>query len=359
MNLHELGLRARDENVLSMVLLELTYACNLDCSFCYNDLALRGRRVPLERYLSLLDELADMGVLWLTLSGGEPLLYPKFFELGAYARSKGFVVKVKTNGVPVNRRNAERLKAEVDPFLIEMSLHGAQAETHDRLTQVPGSFERMLDNIEFLQSLGMKIHLNCTLTRLNEDEVTQMYALADRLGVRLNISPEVTPRDNGDLAPLDLTASREGVTHMLRTTLQRAAALRDRDTLVVNVKAPDEPDKQPASAGQKACGAGSTNLTIDPFGNVYPCVQFRRKVGNIHEQTIGEMWNGSGVLKEVRDLAGQALQVAQKQGLKHICMGVNELSMGDPLVSPPTKLESLRTRERLEWEINGQQPDAS
>jgi MoaA/NifB/PqqE/SkfB family radical SAM enzyme len=147
MRFEQLIRRARDENVLNSVLLELTYACNLHCTFCYNDLNLRGRRVALQAYKTLLDDLTEMGVMSLTLSGGEPLMYQHFFELGNYAREKGFVIKVKSNGIPLNRRNAERLKTEVDPFIVETSLHGARPESHDRLTQVPGSFDRLLKNI--------------------------------------------------------------------------------------------------------------------------------------------------------------------------------------------------------------------
>ena len=144
MSVSQLFIRSRDENILNSVLLELTYSCNLHCTFCYNDLNLRGRRVQLEGYKTLLDDLADMGVMSLTLSGGEPLMYQHFFELGAYAREKGFVIKVKSNGIPLNLRNAQRLRAEVDPYVVETSMHGARAESHDRLTQVPGSFDRLL-----------------------------------------------------------------------------------------------------------------------------------------------------------------------------------------------------------------------
>ncbi|MDX1461081.1 MAG: radical SAM protein, partial [Xanthomonadales bacterium] len=144
MSIQRLFDRSREANVLNSVLLELTYGCNLDCSFCYNDLAQTGRRLSQRQYLELLDELAGMGVLSLALSGGEPLLYPGFFELGHRARALGFVIKVKSNGLPLNRRNAERLRAEVDPFVVDISVHGAKPETHDRLTRVPGSFERLM-----------------------------------------------------------------------------------------------------------------------------------------------------------------------------------------------------------------------
>lgn len=359
MSVKQLLNRAREENVLNSVLLELTYSCNLDCTFCYNDLNLRGRRLSLADYRRLLDDLAAMQVMHLILSGGEPLLYRHFFELGAYARERGFVIKVKSNGVPLQRRNAERLKAEVDPFIVEMSIHGAGPDTHDRLTQVPGSFERLLRNIEDLKDVGLRLTLNSTLTRWNEGEVGEMIALCDRLGVRLQFNPEVTPRDDGDLSPLEIAPSAAGIENMVRVSLARARGSEQPGRLPIRLKPSEKDADRLDPKKQKVCGAGSTGLTIDPFGNVYPCVQFRRKAGNVHEQPIHDIWANSAVLADVRDLAGQALLVARKRGLKQFCMGVNELRMGDPLTPPPSKLEIDRIFQRVHWEEGAGGQDAA
>ena len=90
--------RAWNENRLVSVLLELTYACNLDCAFCYNDLELEGKPLTLAQYRTLLEELAGLSVLDLTLSGGEPLAHPSFFDIGGYAHELGFVIRIKSNG---------------------------------------------------------------------------------------------------------------------------------------------------------------------------------------------------------------------------------------------------------------------
>ena len=359
MSLAQLFNRAREENVLNSVLLELTYGCNLDCSFCYNDLNLRGRRISLDHYKTILDGLAEMGVLSLTLSGGEPLLYQHFFELGAHARKRGFVIKVKSNGVPLNRTNAERLKAEVDPFLVEMSIHGARPESHDRLTQVDGSFDRLIRNIAILKSLGLRLKLNSTLTRLNEHEVEEMFALCDQLDIQLQFDPEVTPRDDGDLSPLELSPSNDGIANMMRVSMQRVRTATKTDTLPIRLKPDFESAQKQDKKKQKVCGAGSTNVIIDPFGNVFPCVQFRRSVGSVHEQSIREIWEGSAQLEEVRELAGRALDVARSKGMKQFCMGLNELRTGDPLESPESKLEIDRIHQRVDWELNTKDQDAA
>src|SRR3954463_4043502 len=132
MSLARLMATAWRENLLVSVLVELTYRCNLDCFFCYNDLGLRGEPLRTGQYLDLFAELRDLEVLHLTLSGGEPLAHPDFLRLGARARDLGFVLRVKSNGHALRGEALRRLLAEVDPFLVEVSLHGANAATHDR-----------------------------------------------------------------------------------------------------------------------------------------------------------------------------------------------------------------------------------
>ena len=152
-----------------------------------------------------------MQVLNLVLTGGEPLAHPDFLRLGRRARELGFVLRIKSNGHALRGALARRIKEEIDPFVVELSLHGARAETHERQTRVPGSFERLLANIREMLALGFRLKLNSTLTAWNEGEIEEMHALADALGVRLNIGSEVSPRDDGDRNPLAISASPEGL----------------------------------------------------------------------------------------------------------------------------------------------------
>jgi MoaA/NifB/PqqE/SkfB family radical SAM enzyme len=326
------------ENLLFSVLLELTYRCNLDCFFCYNDLGLRGEPLSREQYFQLLADLREMEVMNLTLSGGEPLAHPDFLALGARARELGFVVRVKSNGHALRGELARRVREEVDPFLIEVSLHGATAPTHDRQTRVPGSFDRLLANLRELRELGLRVKLNSTLTRWNEGEIEGMLALADALGLPLQVDPEVTPRDDGGREPLQVAPSREGVLRLFRLQFARGrgevARGGDDGTVPVPV--------------HKHCGAGSAGIAVDPYGNVYPCVQWRRPVGSLHRQRIGEIWQGSAGLAEVRELTVRAKERLGAEGpgshLLNFCPG-SAAQAGDPLSLYPA---AVQRREILE-----------
>ncbi len=325
-------------NHLLSVMLELTYRCNLDCFFCYNDVGLRGRPLSTERYLQLFEELAELQVLNLVLTGGGPLAHPDFLRLGRAARELGFVVRVKSNGHALRGELARRLRDEVDPFLVETSLHGACAATHDRQTRVPGSFERLLANLAEMRHLGLRIKLNATLTAWNEGEIAEMYALASDLGLPLTFDPEVTPRDDGSREPLSIAPSRAGMRRLYE--LQMAGDPVGGEAVEI---APQGDGVVPAVGGGKHCGAGSSGLTIDPYGNVYPCVQWRRPAGNLHKSTLQEIWTGSKALAEVRELS-TAVATRLAQGgpgfaLGGFCPGTAESVTGDPLAVYPAMEE--------------------
>lgn len=325
--------RTWSENRLVSVLLELTYRCNLDCFFCYNDLALRGTPLAFEQYDALLRDLAAMNVFTLVLTGGEPLAHPDFFRVGGLARELGFVVRVKTNGHAVRGELARRLREEVDPFVVEVSLHGATAETHDRQTRVPGSFERLQANLREMLALGLRVKVNSTLTSWNETEVEAMYALTDSLGLQLRFDLQVSPRDDGDRTPLAVVPTREGITRLMRIDDERAGA---------GAQSAIQTDDVPPAPG-KHCGAGSAGIAIDPFGNVYPCVQWRRAVASLHTQSIREVWGGNATLDEIRDTTAAVRDVvaAHPRGkLLNFCPGLAEVLTGSP-VQVPKEMERV------------------
>jgi mycofactocin biosynthetic radical S-adenosylmethionine protein MftC len=349
--------KAWQENLLFSVLIELTYRCNLDCFFCYNDLRLRGETLSRAEYWQFFDDLRQMEVLNLTLSGGEPLAHPDFLALGSRARELGFVVRVKSNGHALRGELARRVRDEIDPFLIEVSLHGATAATHDRQTRVPGSFDRLLSNLQELARLGLRVKLNSTLTRWNELEIAGMFALADALGLPLQVDPEVTPRDDGDRDPLEVAPSREGVLRLFRLQFERgrAAAGPGGTTGAIEVARGGDDGTVPVPV-HKHCGAGSAGIAVDPYGNVYPCVQWRRPVGNLHRQSIREIWRSSAGLNEVRDLTVQVKEMMDAQGpgahLLNFCPGSAAGQTGSPLalysaaVQRKDLLEQVMAEER-------------
>ena len=298
--------------------LELTYACNWRCVFCYNPRHHDLRRLSVEEWTRVLDDLRSLGTLNVTLTGGEPLSHPRFLEIARAVRERAFTLRLLTNGTLVTERLADDV-ASLHLLGVEMSLHGARAETHERTTGAPGSFDALLAAVGRLKRRGVPLVLKTVLTRLNETELDEMIALVAGLGVPYRVDSTLTPRDDGDRGPHAFRASEEAIERLYR----RLAAIGQL------------PEAERWTGGTN-CGLGRVTVAVDPEGNVYPCMQWRHSaLGNVRSTPLAELWRGSPVREEAAGLARAANDrlVGAGPALARFpfCPALAQQRSGDPL----------------------------
>jgi MoaA/NifB/PqqE/SkfB family radical SAM enzyme len=269
--------RALEQAIPMFAHLELTYSCNWRCGFCYNPRRFDRRRLRLAEWEAVLDGLRAMGTLTVTLTGGEPLTHPEFFEIAEAVRRRAFALRIFTNGSLVTDAVAARITA-LRPLAVELSLHGATPHVHDRTTGCAGSFEALSRGVRALKEAGVSLVLKTPLTTLNEAELDDMIALTERWGVPYRIDSTLTPKDDGDRSPLAYAASQEAI-----------------ERLMVRMKALGQlPTVGERSEGGYNCGLGRLTLAVDPEGNVFPCLQWRhRALGNVRQAPVKELWGSS------------------------------------------------------------------
>ena len=146
------------------VLFELTFVCNHACSFCYN-CPTGQKEMNTAEVIDALRKLAEFNVLYLTLSGGEPLVRKDFFEIARAARDMGFALRIYTNGYLIDEAMAKKIRTIANPVEMEISLHGGRPETHDKLTCVPGSFQKICSAVKVLRAEGIKVNFKVPVTR--------------------------------------------------------------------------------------------------------------------------------------------------------------------------------------------------
>jgi radical SAM protein with 4Fe4S-binding SPASM domain len=145
---------------------------------------------------------------------------------------------------------------------------------------------------------------------------------------------------------------------MMRITLERSRALTLSNAAInkqsVAIRVPGKADSEAATDAPKRvknCGVGSTNIAVDPFGNVYPCVQYRRAVGNLHEKSMREIWEDSDLLDEIRELAYQARDSAVASKVDNYCLGAANLITGNPLKIHPTARQNDKISKKIRKEL--------
>lgn len=318
--------RVREKRLLHSASLELTYQCNLNCFYCYNDRQKNGRMLSLAEYRVLLNDLAEMQTLFLMLTGGEPMLHPHFFEIGHLACELGFVVSIRTNGHLLDRPAALKLKTEVEPYLVVVSLHGATAEVHDRQTRVTGSFDRLMKNIKEAKEIGLRCECISTPTSWNEHQIEEMFALSDALDAPLKFQGPVGPRDNGDTTPLTIQPTEETWNQIMALQKERCEKQENSEdpTEAPAAVLPIENHEKPAM-----CSVGVSGVDIDPFGNVQACMHLQESAGNLHEQSIKDIWGKSPLFLRARARAIEAAEqfvnkTPRQFGAPLFCIGVEE-----------------------------------
>lgn len=288
--------RALELGVPLSVQFDLTYRCNERCVHCYLDHDDHGEMTTAE-VKDVTNQLADAGVFFLTLSGGEVLVRRDFFEIVEYARMRLFNVKVKTNGVLINDRAARRL-SELGVQDVQISVYSHRAEVHDAITKFPGSFARTLNAITLLKSQGIKVTIANILMRQNISDYDGVHALARDLEAHYTLDPTITPMMDGDKSILKY-----------RISGTELAEIFQQSDLVGNVEefcAPPQPVDDDILDGLP-CSAGHTACYISPYGDVFPCVQFPLPSGNLRRQRFLDIWQDSPQLKEVRSIRARDL----------------------------------------------------
>jgi radical SAM protein with 4Fe4S-binding SPASM domain len=309
--------------------LEITRRCPLDCQHCYNnlamgDLAARRHELTKEEYFSILDDLSAMGVIWLLFTGGEVFARKDFLEIYAYANRKGFLITLFTNGILINERIADYLR-EFPPFAVEITLYGRTRDTYEKLTQLPGSYDRCMRGIRLLVERGLPLKLKTVATSINRHEVFSMKAFAEQeLGVEFKFDSMINPRIDCSSAPLAVRLSpEEAVALELHWP---DVATEHRRTLAREQESP------PASSQTLySCGGGVRAFAIDPYGHMSICVLSHQDTYDIRAGSVREGWEQ--FLLKVRQRERRELSKCIGCRIRSVCSmcpANGELENGDP-----------------------------
>lgn len=326
LDLHQ---RVGEKRIPIEVSLEVTRRCPLECQHCYNnlpmsDLGARNRELSKQEYFALLDELADMGVLWVLFTGGEIFARKDFLEIYTHAKSKGFLITLFTNGILINEKIADYLR-EYPPFGIEITLYGRTKETYETLTAMPGSYDRCMRGIRLLLDRGLPLKLKTVGTSINKHEVREMRRFAEEeLGVEFKFDALLNPRIDCSRAPLGIRLSPDEVVSLDLQWQKLADA--HRQSLHRELASPNY-----GSDAVYGCGGGIKSFAIDPYGMMSICVLSHRDTYDIRQGSVRAGWEK--FLFEVREkkrTRPSKCITCRLHSVCSMCPANGELENGDP-----------------------------
>jgi radical SAM protein with 4Fe4S-binding SPASM domain len=265
---------------------ELTFGCNLRCKHCYlgrfRD-GIPGRHeFSRQEWHTLFDQIADEGCLWLLLTGGEPLTRADFLDLYMYAKRKGFLFTLFTNGTLLTPRIADIL-AEWRPFAVEITLYGRTQATYERITGVPGSHARCMRGIELLVERSIPLKLKTVLMTLNRHELWDIKAFAESLGVSFRFDPLLNAGLDGDATPTQLRLSPQEVVEFDLADARRRESWREFCERFMGQAGNSE--------SLYVCGAGLNAFHIDAQGQLAACLMARQPSYDLRRGSFRQGWH--------------------------------------------------------------------
>ena len=306
-----------------LVVWDITYACNLKCKHCY---ASAGKslenELTTEEAKQVIDKLDRATVPIIAFSGGEPLVRKDIFELTQYAADKGIYVAIASNATLITKEKAREMK-DAGVRFIQISLDGANAETHDKFRGINGVYEKTIQGIYNCVNEGFFVNIAATATKYNYQEIPKIIDLCEQLNVNWFMLYNFVPTGRGEfIAENDLTPpERENVLHVLWEKLKNGGKVNVLSTApqFARVAMESEIGKNEKivpthfanpSLSEKlvnlaefigGCGCGRFYCAIRPNGNIEPCVFFPLTIGNIKEIDFENLWTKNPILKELRN----------------------------------------------------------
>lgn len=195
-------------NIIRSSFFELLDKCNFSCEYCY----IKGsydKIMNKEDAFNYSTQLRNYGCIWLTLSGGEPLLHPNFSEIYLFAYNLGFSISVLTNGYLINEEICE-LFSKYPPRIVDITLYGTDDNSYDKFVKIEGAFMIFKKNLYLLKKHNIKFELKTTLTTETYYLLDRYLDFSEKFGVKFRYDTFVVPQisDKSEWEKLRLAPSQ-------------------------------------------------------------------------------------------------------------------------------------------------------
>ena len=281
-----------------MAELDITYQCNCRCQMCQRWKDPRTNELSLDEYQRLAAVLHEMGSHQISIAGGEPLLREDVFPIIKSFSGLGMSVNLCTNGLLLEKFDDEICSSGLT--CVTVSLDGASAESHDEMRGMPGSHKQIEEGIKhFLghsRSSRPILRVRMTLSNRNANEIGAFYQKWHHVVDDVLLQPVHHCND------AFYTGMDEAELYLDPQVIAREIA----DTPLENdgyMKRLVESLRSCGSFPHHQCYAGVMMARIDPWGNVYPCLEQHSRVGSIREKGFRTIWNSEVLNQERKRLA--------------------------------------------------------
>lgn len=276
---------------------ELTSRCNFRCAMCYihsesEQQCKAARELTAEQWLAIGREAVDAGMIYLLLTGGEPLLRPDFLRIYTGLIQMGLRISVNTNGSLITPQIAECFR-QYPPEKVNVSIYGASEETYGALCKNPDGYEKAIRGIRMLKDAGVFMNLNTTFTRSNAADMEALVDFAKAEGIPIRTAAYVFPPVRGgegtaseNLTPAEMGRLAARFDWLTLDEEQKKQRLR----VALRCIGQDPSGATVPSSRSASCMAGKGSFWISWEGMMYPCGMLSENAEDVVRAGFTEAW---------------------------------------------------------------------
>ncbi len=282
------------EKPLQMTLV-LTNECNFECIYCFRSAKDKWENeLSLQEIYDLIDQAADMGLKYCSLTGGEPTMHPYFEDVVIRFLEKDIYPYISSNGIFVTKKMLKKLKdAGLETF--QFSLDSCDDDIFDVMVGKKNLLYKVLDSIKTAKELGYEVRIKGVLTELNAKSIEKLYEVCAELEVDSVFFEEFSPGLDGR-GNKELIVSEETALYIEKLSLKCAEKYKDKTYII-----PFEKSQKWKTADDIIyCGGLYTSFIVQSDGTVGVCEQANHeklRFGNIRDKKLGQIWNSPEVIK--------------------------------------------------------------
>jgi radical SAM protein with 4Fe4S-binding SPASM domain len=316
---------------LTSLQVELTSRCNERCIHCYIPNENKIEDIKPALFYDLLNQCKDMGVLSLTLSGGEPMLHKNFCDFLRKAKEYDFSINILSNLTLLNDEIIKEMK-ENRLSSVQVSLYSMNPDIHDSITQLKGSFYKTRDNILRLIDNDIPLQISCPTMKQNKNCFADVLKWANEHKVRAETDYIMMARYDHTIDNLDNRLSLDEVGKIIIDIIEHNSNYSE-EMLNADIEEAEARD----ISNDIVCGVGIDSICIVANGNVYPCAGWQAYVcGNVCDIPLKEIWERSPKVEYLRNLRKKDFPEClscKDKAFCAMCMvrNANENAEGDPL----------------------------
>ena len=319
---------------------ELTSRCNLNCRMCYIHMTPKeqqgyGKELTTEQWVDLGKQAVEAGMVYLLLTGGEPLLRPDFMTIYKAMVQMGVMVSINTNGIFITPEIVECLK-QYPPEMVNVTLYGTSSETYKELCGVESGYEAAKRGILMLKNAGIRLNINTTFTKCNIADMVGLVTFAKENKIMIRTAAYVFPkvRNGGEEQTVSLSAEEHGkmAAQFDFLTLQEELLHRRAEYVRQCVYAEVDENVMPESK-VSSCMAGRGSFWISWDGKMYPCGMLPEYSLDVTKTLFTNAWEDT-CQNITQVFLPEECSVCQYKSLCPLCAAVTQSINGDTAVVP-------------------------